>query len=279
MDIWHTASNSDEYLSTGWIGRYLDNSCQHCSIAHQALEIDDTLSLALKGESIKGMAVKHPKKVFDMLNHPFLKNVHDGNELESLKDPTLHYLYKTMAETVSSAEYIYQKSRIYSSGISYTSNDFSNHLKTIAQLIHAGVTTRVYYVSLSGFDTHVRQAQQHEKLLSIYADGVATFIKDLESNDRFKDVMIMTFSEFGRRVSENASAGTDHGTANNVFLMGKSLRQKGIINDTPDLSKLDEGDLIHQVDFRSIYATLLHLWLEAPHEKILNGSFPLMNFI
>jgi uncharacterized protein (DUF1501 family) len=279
MDIWHTASNSDEYLSTGWIGRYLDSSCQPCNIAHQAIEIDDSLSLALKGESIKGMAVKHPKKVFDTLNHPFMKNIQERNELKGMEDPTLHYLYKTMAETVSSAEYIYQKSRVYSTSLTYPTNEFGNHLKTIAQLINAGVTTKVYYVSLAGFDTHVRQQQQHEKLLSMYAEGVATFIKDLEMNNRFKDVMIMTFSEFGRRVAENASAGTDHGTANNVFLMGKAIRQKGIINDTPDLSQLDEGDLIHQVDFRSIYATLLHQWLEAPHKKILNSSFPLLNFI
>jgi uncharacterized protein (DUF1501 family) len=279
MDIWHTASNANEYLNTGWIGRYLDASCRDCNIAHQAIEIDDTLTLALKGESIKGMAVLHPKKVFDAVNHPFMKAIQHANQLNDVSDPALHYLYKTMAETTSSADYIYQKSKIYKSAVAYASNEFSNRLKTIAQLIQSDTGTRVYYVSLSGFDTHVRQAQQHEKLLATYAEGVSTFINDLESANKMDDVLVMTFSEFGRRVSQNASGGTDHGTANNLFIISKSLQKKGIINDTPNLSQLDAGDLIHQVDFRSIYATILHQWLEAPHEKILNGSFKLLDFI
>lgn len=279
MDIWQTASHASEYLSTGWIGRYLDSSCAGCGVAHQAIEIDDTLGLALKGASIKGMAVKNPARLYKAMHSPLIQELNTHNHPEQIADPSLHYLYKTLAETVSSADYIYDRSKVAQSVTAYPSNEFAARLKTVASLINAGVETKVYYVSLSGFDTHVRQNMQHERLLSTYAESVYAFVSDLEKNNRFGDVLIMTFSEFGRRVSENASGGTDHGTANNLFVMGKDLKKKGFLNGSPDLRKLDEGDLIHQVDFRSIYATLLNRWLAADDSRILAGKFPLLDFI
>jgi uncharacterized protein (DUF1501 family) len=103
-------------------------------------------------------------------------------------------------------------------------------------------------------------------------------VNDL-GNEKMKDVLVMTFSEFGRRVQQNGSGGTDHGTANNIFLVSGSLKKKGFLNETPDLSLLDEGDLIHRVDFRSIYATILDKWLEVPSERILKQSFKSTDFI
>ena len=278
MDIWHTASDATEYINTGWVGRYLDSSCKDCHVAHQAIEIDDTLSLALKGESIKGLAIKNPKKLYQILHSEFFQRV-GKNTPQDFADPALHYLYKTLAETTSSADYIYDKSKVYQSSVSYPNNEFGGQLKTVAELINSGIETKVYYVSLSGFDTHVRQQGVHERLLGIYADSVSAFISDLEKNNRFQDVMVMTFSEFGRRVAQNASNGTDHGTANNLFIMGKTLKKKGFINETPDLSKLDDGDLIHQIDFRSVYATVLNKWLNANDTQVLNNKFELLDFI
>lgn len=278
MDIWHTASDATEYLNTGWIGRYLDSSCKDCHVAHQAIEIDDTLSLALKGASIKGLAVKNPKKLYQILHNEFFQRVSKNTPPEAA-DPTLHYLYKTLAETTSSADYIYNKSKVYQSSVSYPNNEFAGQLKTVAELINSGIETKVYYVSLSGFDTHVRQQAVHERLLGMYAESVHAFISDLEKNNRFQDVMVMTFSEFGRRVAQNASNGTDHGTANNLFIMGKNLKKKGFINETPDLSKLDDGDLIHQIDFRSVYATVLNKWLNTNDTQVLNNKFDLLDFV
>jgi uncharacterized protein (DUF1501 family) len=279
MDIWHSASGADKYLKTGWIGRYLDASCKDCITAHQAIEVDDTLSLAMKGESIKGMAMKSPGKLYNALNSELIQSLNKHNDHRDMQDPSLHYLYKTIAEATSSAEYIYQKTKVFESKVQYPSNAFSNRLRTVAELICSGVDSRVYYVSFPGFDTHIRQADHHEKLLSTYADAVHAFVKDLENNQRMDEVLIMTFSEFGRRVTENASGGTDHGTANNLFIISSSLRQKGFINSTPDLLKLDGGDLIHQIDFRSVYATVLSKWLEAPSQKILQGNFSPLGFI
>jgi len=278
MDIWHSASDADTYLDSGWIGRYLDSSCVNCHSAHQAIEVDDTLSLALRGHSVKGLAVKSPDKLYRATHNTFFNTVSQQNNPESLSDPTLHYLYKTIAETVSSSEFLHARYQPRQGRVDYPQNEFGNRLKTIADLIHANINTRVYYVSLSGFDTHVNQENQHQRLLTTYSEGIDAFVKDL-GDDRMNDVIIMTFSEFGRRVAQNASGGTDHGTANNVFVISNALKERGFLNSTPDLSKLDQGDLIHQIDFRSIYATLLKQWLEVPSEKILQGSYPLLKFI
>jgi uncharacterized protein (DUF1501 family) len=277
MDIWQTASGSNEYLNTGWIGRYLDASCKNCSMAHQAIEIDDMLSLALKGENIKGMAVKNPKKLYTILHNNYFQKI--NNDSVSTPNESLNYLYKTLAEATSSADYIYAKSSVRSSEAVYPNHELAGQLKTVAELINSGLETKVYYVSFSGFDTHVRQQLQHAKLLSAYSESVHAFVRDLEKNNRFQDVMIMTFSEFGRRVAQNASGGTDHGTANNLFVIGKNLKKKGFINGTPDLSRLDQGDLIHEIDFRNVYATLLNKWLDAPGSTILNKQFKPLDFI
>jgi uncharacterized protein (DUF1501 family) len=275
MDIWQSASPK-EYLNTGWIGRYIDANCD--GMEHNAIEIDDTLSLALKGDAIKSMALKNPAQLYKSTHNPMFKAIADSQP-NADADPVVSYLYKTAAETVSSAAYIYNQTKVYSSSAPYPNSDFASRLKTIGTLINSGVSTRVYYAALSGFDTHVNQNGQQERLLTQYAEAVAALIQDLQAHNNFDRTMIMTFSEFGRRVSENASGGTDHGTANNVFVFGNNLKQPGFFNSTPDLKSLDEGDLIYQVDFRSIYATLLNKWMSADPSKILNEKFPLLNFV
>lgn len=275
MDIWQSASVK-EYLSTGWVGRYLDANCNGAE--HNAIEIDDTLSLALKGEGIKSMALKDPLRLYGATHNPMFKNI-AKDEVGAAADPMVSYLYKTAAETVSSAEYIFNQTKNYTSTAEYPNNEFANRLKMIGRLINSGVSTRVYYAALSGFDTHVNQPGQQDRLLKTYADAVDALVQDLDRQGNFEKVMILTFSEFGRRVSENASGGTDHGTANNIFLFGKKLKTQGFLNSTPDLNSLDEGDLIYQVDFRSVYATLLDGWMSADSSHVLKEKFPLLDFV
>ena len=141
------------------------------------------------------------------------------------------------------------------------------------------INTKVYYVSLGSFDTHVNQAQQQKKLFEELNGAVKAFTTDLKKNNRFDDVLMMTFSEFGRRVSQNASNGTDHGTANNMFLISGGLKQKGLLNEMPDLSNLNEGDLKYTVDFKNIYATVLNNWLGVNDRDILGGSYEKMKFV
>ncbi|MBL0132332.1 MAG: DUF1501 domain-containing protein [Chitinophagaceae bacterium] len=278
MDIWQTGSQSSEYWNQGWIGRYLDAQCKGCDKPTQAIEIDDILSLALKGEHIKGIAVKDPRRLYGTANEKFFKEVMKNHKDQAGEQPA-DYLYKTMAETLSSADYIFQQSKLHPTKADYPKTDLGNSMKTIASLIFSEINTRVYYVSLGSFDTHINQEAQQQRLFTEMNDAVKAFVKDLKGNNRFDDVLLFTFSEFGRRVQQNASNGTDHGTANNMFLISGGLKQKGMINALPDLADLDEGDLKYKVDFKNVYATILQKWLKADDKAILAKQYEYLNFI
>lgn len=269
MDIWQTASGSDEFLSTGWLGRYLDSECETCP-AYQAVEVDDGLSLAMKGANRSAFAMSDIKKIKNAANNKFLSKI---SELAEPDEHNVAYLYKTLAETQQSTSYLYEKSQTYRSTITYPKTAIGKDLKQIAELITTDIPTQIYYVSLGGFDTHTGQKNRQQRLLNQYSNAVGAFVKDLKKHDLFDDVIIMTFSEFGRRVSQNASGGTDHGTANNVFLMGGKLKKAGLYNEGPDLSNLSNQDLIYDIDFREIYATLLDKCLHSNSTEILKGNF------
>ncbi|QJW87964.1 DUF1501 domain-containing protein [Spirosoma taeanense] len=288
MDIWHTASDSNQYLQTGWVGRYLDASCAGKEQQpFRTIEVDDTLSLALKGEELNGLAVLDAKKLYNQTRSGLVTGLrktsvqpdHDHAPHESVA-----YLYKTLAETVSSAEYVYDKAKQATGGIKSSPTTYPNHelghrLRTVAQLIQSGVGTSVYYVSISGFDTHINQPGQQQRLLGQYAEAVGAFMTDLKTAGRQNDVLLMTFSEFGRRVRQNASNGTDHGTANNVFLIGGGLPSRRVLNEAPNLTSLTDGDLLYSVDFRQIYATLLRDYLGADDVAILGRRFEPLKFV
>ena len=276
MDIWQSASDSNEYKTTGWLGRYLDAQCNGCDKPTQVLEIDDVLSLALKGDNLKGLALKDPKKLFSSSNEKYFREINAAHDHE---EAAVDYLYKTLSETLSSADYIYEQSRRHPSSQTYPATELGRNLKTISSLILSDINTKVYYVSLGSFDTHVNQENQQKRLFTELNEAINAFVKDLKSNNRFQDVAIMTFSEFGRRVAQNASGGTDHGTANCMFLIGGGLKQKGLLNAMPDLNDLNQGDLKYTVDFKSVYATMLHNWLGADDKEILGKQYDLMNFV
>ena len=278
MDIWHSASQSNEYLYTGWIGRYLDAQCAGCDKPTHALEIDDVLSMALKGESAKGLAMRDPRRLFNTSNEKYFKEVVSSYKKHETEQP-VDYLYKTMAETVSSADYIYQQSKLHPTSSSYPKTELGRSFQTIASLIFSDINTKVYYVSLGSFDTHINQGAQQQRLFIEMNDSISAFVKDMKTNGRFSDVLITTFSEFGRRVSQNASGGTDHGTANNMFFIGGGMKQKGLLNKMPDLNDLMEGDLKHQVDFKNVYATILRNWLNADDRKILGKEYGMLQFV
>jgi uncharacterized protein (DUF1501 family) len=141
------------------------------------------------------------------------------------------------------------------------------------------INTKVYYVSLGSFDTHVNQEAQQKRLFTELSDAVKAFTTDLKKNNRFEDVLTMTFSEFGRRVSQNASNGTDHGTANNMFFASGGLKQKGVLNEIPSLADLNDGDLKHSIDFQRVYATVLNKWLGSDDKTILGKQFDYLDFI
>lgn len=278
MDIWQSASASDKYVTSGWIGRYLDSECPDCKNPYNAIEVSDTLSLALKGEKYNGIAVENPEKFFMSASEQYFTDIANANK-DKHNDENVSYLYKTIVEATSSAEYVYKTSKIYKSKTEYPKGQFSSNLKTIAELIVSGIDTQVFYVSLGGFDTHINQNGKQENLLKELSEGLYSFTEDLKTNDKLGDVFVLTFSEFGRRVKQNASGGTDHGTANNIFVINGNLKKPGFYNSAPDLTSLDNGDLKYEIDFRNIYAEILNKWLNVNDKKILGGSFNGLNLI
>ncbi len=273
MDIWHSGSSSSEFWYSGWLGRYLDAQCNNGKPVHAVLEIDDTLSLAVKGENKNALGVTSPKMLYDSVkNLDVVTNTNTGNA-------NLDFLYKTLADTKSSAQYLYDQSTIYNSKQSYPNSELGKHLKTIAELVVSGCETSVYYCEHTGFDTHFSQLGKQNNLLGQYSEAVTAFVQDLKDNGKMNDVVIMTFSEFGRRVEQNASGGTDHGTANNVFIINGALTKPGVYNETPDLKNLDQGDLIYKIDFRNIYSTILRKVLKVDDASILRRSFDPLDFI
>jgi uncharacterized protein (DUF1501 family) len=276
MDIWHSASSSHDYWNTGWLGRYLDHACHGCDKPTQVLEINDVLSLALKGEQHKGIATQDPAQLFATSSAPYFKQLakHDHPH-----EPLADYLYKTLADTINSAESIFTAAKAGSTNSIYPNTALAKHLKTVASLIAGGMNTSVYYLSLGSFDTHVNQAAQQQRLLAELNGAVEAFVADIKKQNRFKDVLLMTFSEFGRRVAQNASAGTDHGAANNMFFVSGSLKEKGLLNSMPKLQQLVNGDIPFDIDFRRVLATVLQQWLKTDPTPILKESFQALSFV
>lgn len=276
-DIWQTASASNQYWQTGWIGRFLDVNGK---VSHDAIEVDESLSLILKGAKHNGIATTDARRLYRMAQEPYFKNVVAHHNDAHLSEHNLGYLYKTMIDAKFSANYIYEKSKVFSSKVSYPNTNFSKQLRTIAEFINSGLETKVYYTSLGGFDTHANQNNRQSRLLAQYAEGISAFVKDLKSQDSLKDTLVLTFSEFGRRVKQNAANGTDHGAANNVFVIGEHLKTSGFYNQLADLEDLDtNGDLKFEIDFRTIYATILKQWMHVNDEVVLNAKFSPLNFI
>lgn len=280
MDIWHTGSPADAYWDTGWLGRYIDARCSGCPHpASTAIELDDTLSLALKGAHHKGLACEDPKRLYEGARAPFFNTYAATQSPAAADNGAVSYLYKTLSETLASADYIYDKSRSKPTTTAYPDTELGKNLKTVASLILADTDTSIYYLSHGSFDTHIGQDGTQKRLFGQLNAALEAFAGDMKAQGKWKDVLVVTFSEFGRRVAQNASGGTDHGTANNMFVMGGSLSQQGLLNPLPDLANLTEGDLNFTVDFRAVYSTVLDRWLQADAKAILKADFKPLGFI
>lgn len=277
-DIWHTASDHENILESGWIGRYLDNYGRK---PYNAIQIDDELALALRGERLSGIATKNAKQLYRSLQESDFNSILSHYNNNHITEHNLGYLYQTMIDAKSSAKYLYEKVLDSKLSDNYpTKSSLSYQLKIVGQFINSRIDASVYYTTLNGFDTHANQIGRQENLLKAYAQAVEAFVKDLKKNNTFKNTLILTFSEFGRRVEQNFSNGTDHGAANNVFVIGQDLKRPGLYNLLASLNDLDDnGDIKYEIDFREVYATILDNWLEVDDRSVLNKSFSKLNFI
>ncbi len=288
MDIWQSGQPEQEVVTTGWIGRYFDNACAG-SDPHVGVAMGGSLPLAMQGDRITPLAFDRPenyryngkdKEAYLSLNRvdktpttkpaivtPGAKKV----EAETASSQ-LDFLHRTAMDAQVSSDDILRMTRNHQPAGQYPNGEFGNGLRTIAAMIGGGLTTRVYYVNLGGFDTHAGQRGRHDQLMDNFAKGIAAFWADLKSQKNDDRVMVMGFSEFGRRVEQNASQGTDHGAAAPMFVFGKRIT-RGIMGRHPSLTDLDQGDLKYNTDFRGVYATLLQDWLDTPSKPILGQQF------
>jgi uncharacterized protein (DUF1501 family) len=300
-EIWQTASDADRTERYGWIGRYFDNQCAG---------MDTTAGISVGDQEPEAFVSKLPRSVsfqdpqsYRILGDPASHSAEDeffrqmngrdetgseGASIASLAgaarrpsvDTPIDFLERTALDAQLSSERILAITRKARSAGAYQGGRLARQLQLVAQLIAGGMPTRVYYTSQGGFDTHVNQAGNHERLLKELGDALQAFIGDLAEQGNLDRVAVMTFSEFGRRVGENASRGTDHGAAAPLFIAGGKVRA-GVHGKAPDLNpkNLDHGDLRHTVDFRSVYATLLERHLRAPSAPILGRAFTVLNLL
>jgi uncharacterized protein (DUF1501 family) len=272
MAYWHTAApNSGEQY--GWVGRLAD------TIAPEAppnfiVNIDTHQSLAVRSR-------RHVPVVFDDPNKFSRESFFDENEVfkatpdnGKVVNPAREFLLDTARSAKSASALVQEAWSKYHSPVDY--GIVGLDLPKVAALIEAGMPTRLYYTAYrnNAFDTHVFQNDVHQRLLTYASDSVSAFMKDLKRISRDNDVVVMAFSEFGRRVPENVSLGTDHGAANLMFVAGNQVKG-GHYGQIPSLAKLDEGDnLLHTTDFRRVYATMIAGWLGHPDTReLLNGDF------
>ncbi|HUB27610.1 MAG TPA: DUF1501 domain-containing protein, partial [Tepidisphaeraceae bacterium] len=287
MDIWQSGEPDRDVATSGWIGRYFDNACPGCD-PRIGVSIGETLPTAMQGERVMPLSFGRPESY-----RYHGQDVRDYSKLNqtSANDPPqngiagnitpssqLDFLHRTAMDAQVSSDQILRLTQSHRTSTQYPGSEFGVGLKTIAAMIAGGLPTRVYYVSLGGFDTHAAELPRHDALMTQLSQGLGAFWADLKAQGNDDRVMMMTFSEFGRRVQANASQGTDHGAAAPLFVMGKNLNQ-GVVGRHPSLTDLDQGDLRFGVDFRSVYATILQNWLETPSKPILGDQFPTWNLV
>lgn len=291
MDIWHSARPDIEYTQDGWLGRALDQTLEGHAGKMRAMALGtNRLPLALTASranvpSISNLAgyrldlgsgLEENRKLQRRLMGEIADRPGDAGARGAAAD--LDFLRKTALTAFSSADRLKEVTTSYKPAATYPQNGLGEKLKVVAQIVAGELGTRVVFVSLDGFDTHAQQAGAHQALLGELASATRAFFQDLKGHGLDDRVVLATFSEFGRRVKENGSLGTDHGAASQVFIVGPKIKA-GIHGAHPSLTDLIEGDLKFHTDFRSVYATLLTKVLEWPVEPVLKGTFPLVDFV
>ena len=276
MDIWHTASGGAK--GDGWIGRYFDCTCNGTPLPEGAISIGRAAPLAMLGKVQKPVNFESAdlfrwtgseaggdmQATYDAMNRA---GVLPGTPERS----QAAFLMRTALDAQVSSDRI--RAAVERQPLTqWPSSDLARQLRMVAAMIRDGLRTRVYYVSVGGFDTHAGQLGTHARNLQQVGDALLAFQKEMKAQGNEGRVLSLVFSEFGRRVRQNASGGTDHGTAAPSFLVGAPVKA-GVHGAHPSLTDLDNGDLKFTQDFRGVYAAVLEDWLKAPSDKVLGGRF------
>lgn len=294
-EIWQTASDSNVVEKDGWIGRYFDNACVGADPA-VGVVIGNELPESFFARQPKGIVLSNPQNYRFMANGDTEASYKKLNELEMSTTPpdqnsggsiamlpagmpmtggrAVDFITRTALDAQHSSEEIRRIADKVQNTATFPNSALGNELKLVAKLIGGGLATRIYYVSQGGYDTHTNQTGTQQRLLGDLAESVKAFTDDLKAQGNMGRVAIMTFSEFGRRVTENANGGTDHGAAAPMFVIGGKVKA-GLLGQYPSLAPQDlfHGDIKYNVDFRSVYASLLENWLKTKSAPILGRQF------
>ncbi len=301
-EIWQTASDSQKFEKYGWLGRYFDNACAGSDPTvgvnvgrqmPQAFAAKKPMGISLdnpqnyrfvSGEKAKAGEMNASEKSYRELNYPEndmqAEDSNSGGSIGAVAGSVAHhgspldFIERTAMDAQLSSDQILAISKKFENKASYPPSQLGGSLKLVSRLIAGGLPTRVFYVSQGGYDTHTNQTGAHERLLRDLGDSVKAFTDDLKAQGNFQRVLVMTFSEFGRRVNENANGGTDHGAAAPMFVIGSKIKA-GLLGTYPSLasSDLQNGDLKYTVDFRTVYAGVLEGWLKTKSEAVLGKKF------
>ena len=280
MGFWHTGvPNGGETL--GWVGRLADERYDPAT-NNTIVNIGSSQSLAVRSRQHSPLVFDNPERFRREATGDQTNVLAGFSRARETTNTTLEFLAGTAANAAESSEFVRQASAGYRTPVDYgIGTAFGNDLRKVVALIAAGMPTRLYYVNYRGnaFDTHVQQPAPHARLLMYTADAVRGFMQDLERIGRADEVAVMMFTEFGRRVEENGSLGTDHGTATPMFILSKQLNG-GFYGQPPSLTDLDDGNLKMTTDFRRVYATMMQEWLGFQDtSSVLKGRFePLKAF-
>jgi uncharacterized protein (DUF1501 family) len=287
MDIWQSAEVGRDLSGTGWLARSVNN-LENKGGGIPGLQVGpEKLPLALQGAA--GAVLSVNGKNLSQMNLAVAgaeqgaarkKLLEDLSKTDAAADSLLQFVGRRQLQTYSNLEKLQE---ILQDGGGNADFEFidgkfqqnfglNSRLQLVARLIAKGFGTRVFYVTLDGFDTHSRQADEHKKLLGQIGTAVSNFFRTLDGSGQAKRTLLMTFSEFGRRVVENGSKGTDHGSGSCLFVAGPGVKA-GLVGKHPSLSDLDSGDLRFHTDFRRVYATLLDQWLGCDSKTVLGGAF------
>ncbi|MEW4567649.1 DUF1501 domain-containing protein [Tautonia sp. JC769] len=281
MEIWETARTDSrpEALETGWLGRVLDAHPPDPGADSPALHVGaGRLPLAMRSrrvevpslEQIDQFRLQAPGSSAERASTR--SSLADVAGVDRGDDPLLGFLRRSTLAAYESSARLEEVASGQGGNSDYPNFPLARRLEQIARIIKAEFGTRIYYTRQDGYDTHANQLASHAALLNELADSLAAFRDDLARDGQADRVAVLVFSEFGRRVAENASNGTDHGAAAPVFVVGP-VAQAGLIGEHPSLDDLDEGDLKHQTDFRSLYASMLDDWLGVPSAPVIGSGF------
>ena len=285
--IWETASPEGP-VASGWLGRYLDKTIPQRTgtsldprTIFGAVALGDTVPTALIAQhvdvpAIGALGAFGYNTGKDATSKATAGVLYDG--AKPGQSPYLALLEDTARNALHGGDALRAKIAGYESAVPYPKDPFSQQLELAAQIIGSNVGTRIVFVTIGSFDTHAGQRAQQDRLLGYLSQGLRAFYADLAAHQLQDKVLAMTFSEFGRRVQQNASNGTDHGTAMPLFVIGGKVRG-GVYGDHPSLTDLDGGDLRHTTDFRSVYATVLERWLGHDPGGIIAGNYETVAFV